>query len=91
VPGWKAYFRLAQTPKVMRELDEWLRHRLRAVQLKQWRGTPTFAKVRSIGAAPDLAARIAGNTRSWSRHSAMGLHVVMPIACFDRLGVPRFS
>ena len=37
VPGWKAYFRLAQTPKVMRELDEWLRHRLRAVQLKQWR------------------------------------------------------
>ena len=38
VPGWKAYFRLAQTPRVMRELDEWLRHRLRAVQLKQWRG-----------------------------------------------------
>jgi RNA-directed DNA polymerase len=35
VPGWKAYFRLAQTPKVMRELDEWVRHRLRAVQLKQ--------------------------------------------------------
>lgn len=31
VPGWKAYFRLAQTLRVMRELDEWLRHRLRAV------------------------------------------------------------
>jgi RNA-directed DNA polymerase len=30
VPGWKAYFGLAQTPKVMRELDQWLRHRLRA-------------------------------------------------------------
>jgi RNA-directed DNA polymerase len=27
VPGWKAYFRLAQTPRVFRELDEWLRHR----------------------------------------------------------------
>ena len=26
--GWKAYFGLAQTPKVWRELDEWLRHRL---------------------------------------------------------------
>jgi group II intron reverse transcriptase/maturase len=34
VLGWKAYFRLAQTPKVLRELDEWLRHRLRALQLK---------------------------------------------------------
>jgi RNA-directed DNA polymerase len=31
--GWKGYFRLAQTPKVWRELDEWLRHRLRAIQL----------------------------------------------------------
>jgi hypothetical protein len=28
LPGWKAYFQLAQTPKVWRGLDEWLRHRL---------------------------------------------------------------
>jgi RNA-directed DNA polymerase len=34
--GWKAYFGLAQTPKIWRELDEWLRHRLRAIQLKHW-------------------------------------------------------
>ncbi|OAI73654.1 DNA polymerase, partial [Ralstonia solanacearum] len=37
VQGWKAYFRLAQTPKVWRKLDEWMRHRLRAIQLKHWR------------------------------------------------------
>jgi RNA-directed DNA polymerase len=37
VRGWKAYFRLAQTPRVWRELDQWLRHRLRAIQLKQWK------------------------------------------------------
>src|SRR5471030_552720 len=36
VLGWKAYFRLAQTPGVWRSLDQWVRHRLRAVQLKQW-------------------------------------------------------
>jgi hypothetical protein len=24
MPGWKAYFQLAQTPKVFRELDEWI-------------------------------------------------------------------
>jgi RNA-directed DNA polymerase len=34
VLGWKAYFRLAQTPRVWKELDQWLRHRVRAVQLK---------------------------------------------------------
>ncbi len=33
--GWKAYFRYAQTPKVWRELDEWVRHRVRAIQLKK--------------------------------------------------------
>jgi hypothetical protein len=92
VPGWKAYFRLAQTPKVMRELDEWLRHRLRAVQLKQWRRGPTiFRELRRLGAGPDLAARVAGNARRWWRNSAMGLNRVLTIAHFDRLGVPRFS
>jgi AcrR family transcriptional regulator len=92
VPGWKAYFRLAQTPRVMRELDEWLRHRLRAVQLKQWRrGTTIFRELRRLGAGVDLAARIAGNARRWWRNSAMGLNIVLPIRYFDRLGVPRFS
>lgn len=92
VPGWKAYFRLAQTPRVMRELDEWLRHRLRAIQLKQWRrGTTMFRELRQLGAPPVLAARIAGNARRWWRNSAMGLNRMMPVAYFDRLGVPRFS
>lgn len=92
VPGWKAYFRLAQTPKVMRELDEWLRHRLRALQLKQWRrGTTIFRELKCLGASDELAARIAGNAGRWWRNSAMGLNMFLPIAYFDRLGVPRFS
>lgn len=37
MPGWKVYFRLAQTPKVYRDLDSWIRRRLRAVQLKLWK------------------------------------------------------
>jgi RNA-directed DNA polymerase len=92
VPGWKAYFRLAQTPKVLRELDEWLRHRMRAVQLKQWRrGTTMFRELRKLGASVDLAARIAGNARRWWRNSRMGLNMLLSIAYFDRLGVPKFS
>src|SRR6201998_367622 len=34
VLGWKAYFRLAQTPRVWLDLDKWMRHRLRVIQLK---------------------------------------------------------
>ena len=49
--GWKAYFGLAQTPRVWRELDEWLRHRLRAIQLKHWkRGTTMYRELKALGA-----------------------------------------
>jgi hypothetical protein len=49
--GWNGYFGLAQTPRVWRELDEWLRHRLRAIQLKQWkRGTTIYRELRALGA-----------------------------------------
>jgi RNA-directed DNA polymerase len=92
VPGWKAYFRLAQTPGVMRQLDQWLRHRLRAVQLKHWRrGTTAYRELRKLGARADEALCIAGNLRRWWRTSALGLNRLLPIAYFDRLGVPKFS
>ena len=90
--GWKAYFRLAQTPRVFRELDEWLRHRLRALRLKHWRrGTTMFRELRAMGATVDHAARVAGNARRWWRNSRGELNRLIPIAYFDRLGVPRLS
>ncbi len=50
LPSWKAYFGLAQTPGIWRELDEGLRHRLRAIQLKQWRrGTTIYRQLRAMG------------------------------------------
>ena len=33
--GWKNYFQLAETPSIFLALDEWIRRRVRAVQLKQ--------------------------------------------------------
>ena len=76
----------------MKSLAEWLRHRLRAVQLKQWRcGTTMFRELRALGASVELAARIAGNAKRWWHNSNLGLNRVMSIAYFDRLGVPRFS
>ncbi len=48
--GWKEYFRLADTPRIFRDLDEWIRHRLRAVHLKQWkRGTTVYRELRARG------------------------------------------
>lgn len=92
LPGWKAYFQLAQTPGAFRGLDEWLRHRLRALQLKHWRrGTTIYRELRALGASSDQAARVAGNATRWWHNSRLELNRLMPIAYFDRLGVPRLS
>ena len=86
--GWKAYFGLAQTPRIWRELDEWIRHRLRAIQIKHWRrGTTIYRDLRALGASEKVAA----NSRRWWRNSRMALNHVLTIAYFDRLGVPRLS
>ncbi|HKS54046.1 MAG TPA: group II intron reverse transcriptase/maturase [Steroidobacteraceae bacterium] len=91
--GWKGYFRLAQTPGVMRELDKWVRHRLRAIQLKHWKRGPTmYRELRALGATHDVARQVAANSRRWWRNSGSKLlNSVLPIAWFDRLGLPRLS
>ncbi|MGE0674590.1 MAG: group II intron reverse transcriptase/maturase [Methylibium sp.] len=90
--GWKAYFGLSQTPKVWRGLDEWLRHRLRPIQLKHWkRGRTTYRELRALGAPPGVAQRVAANSRCWWRNSGKLLNSVLTIDHFDRLGLPRLS
>ena len=90
--GWKAYFGMAQTPKVWRELDEWLRHRLRAIQLRQWkRPKAIYRALRALGASEDVANQVAGNCHRWWRNSNGAIKRVLTIAYFDRLGVPRLS
>ena len=90
--GWKAYFGLAQTPRVWRELDMWLRHRLRAIQLKHWkRGGTIYRELMARGAKHDVAKQVAVNSRRWWRNSAKLLNSVLTIAYFDQLGLPRLS
>ena len=90
--GWKAYFGLAQTPRVWRELDEWLRHRLRAIQLKQWKRPGTiYRELKALGATEDAAKQVAGNCHRWWRNSRGAINSVLTVAYFDRLGLPRLS
>lgn len=90
--GWKGYFRLSQTPSVWQKLDEWIRHRLRAIHLKQWKGgRRAYAALRKLGASEIVARRVAGNCRSWWRNSQYLLNTVLTINYFDKLGLPRLS
>ncbi|MFW8567000.1 group II intron reverse transcriptase/maturase [Orrella sp. 11846] len=90
--GWKGYFRLSQTPGVWRELDKWIRHRLRAIQLRQWqRGKTIFRELRALGVSAIVAHRVAANSRRWWHNSRMLLNSVLTLDWFDGLGLPRLS
>ena len=90
--GWKNYFRLADAPKVFAELDERIRHRLRALHLRHWkRGKVTYRELRARGASERTAAYVAANTRRWWKNSAMLIHVAFPIRYFNEQGIPRLA
>jgi RNA-directed DNA polymerase len=90
--GWKAYFRLAETPSALADIDGWVRHRLRAVQLKHWkRGRVIYRELIARGTTPEAARRVAANSRRWWHNSAMALNSALPNRLFDQLGVPRLA
>ena len=89
--GWKEYFKLVETPNVLRKLDEWIRRRLRCLQLKQWkRGRTAYRELRARGATEQAAAYAAVQTQRWWA-AAGQTNMALPIRYFDELGVPRLA
>lgn len=91
--GWRAYFRLADTPGIFTDLDSWIHRRLRALQLKQWkRGRTTFRELCARGLPEWLVKKGAGHGRRWWWAAALGaMHSALPGHYFEELGVPRLA
>ena len=91
--GWKAYFRLADTPGVFAAVDQWLHRRLRMLMLKQWKRGRTMHRElqrRGVGGATlGLAARF--GRRWWHVAAHKALHIALPGTYFVSLGVPRLA
>lgn len=61
--GWCGYFALADTPSKFKELDKWIRRRLRMCKWKQWKNPRTrVRKLIGLG-VPDYKAHEWGNSR----------------------------
>ena len=91
--GWLGYFGICQVPTPRRDLDKWIRARLRMLQLKQWkRGTTAYARLVAMGISGPAATHTAQNLRRWwfAAHSP-GANLAMRAAFFDRLGLPRLA
>lgn len=62
--GWFGYFKLIETPSVFEDLDGWIRHRLRACLLKQWKFPRTRRKnLVSLGIPDEWARNISGSRK----------------------------
>lgn len=91
--GWRNYFSYCQTPSVLRDLDYWVKRRLRCVVWKQWRrGRTRFEELTKRGVDKRLAAQTAGSAHGpWRLAWSPALHAALPNAYFDSLGLPRLT
>jgi RNA-directed DNA polymerase len=88
--GWLGYFGGCQTPSVLRDLEKWVRRRLRSVVWKQWkRGRTRFRELRKRGIDKALAAQTAGSPHGpWRIAHSPALSLALPNAYFAQLGLP---
>jgi RNA-directed DNA polymerase len=89
--GWRNYFGFCQTPRVLTNLEAWIRRRLRMYLWRQWKnGAKRFKELRRRGVTKFLAAVAAGSPRGFWRmsgHPALQKALRNPV--FDSLGLPR--
>lgn len=64
--GWLAYFRIQEFRTLFRDLDGWIRSRLRSMQLKKWKKPRKFQRVMiKAGFKPQQARRVWVKMDKW--------------------------
>ena len=89
--GWRGYFGFCQTPRVLTNLEAWIRRRLRMYLWRQWKnGSNRFKELRRRGVQKFLAAVAAGSpTRFWRMSGHPAVQKALRNHVFDSLGLPR--
>ena len=89
--GWKAYFDLSEVLSPLRDLDKWLRRRLRCYQWKQW-GRAGYRELRKRGVSRELAWNTAKSAHGpWRLSHSPALYVALPTRYFMDLGLPELA
>lgn len=93
VKGWVGYYRFAETPSVFKELDEWLRHRLRQLLWKRWKRPKTRYRELVARGVPPLSAREAAGSGKgcWRLSASPPVHQALDNAYWRAQGLMGFS
>src|SRR6266702_3661488 len=89
--GWRGYFGFCQTPRVLTNLEAWIRRRLRSYLWRQWQnGHNRFNGLRQRGVPKFSAAVAAGSpTGIWRMSGHPAVQQALRNHYFDSLGLPR--
>ena len=89
--GWRGYFGFCQTPRVLTNLEAWIRRRLRMYLWRQWKNGPNrFKELRRRGVSKFPAAVAAGSpTGFWRMSGHPAVQHALRNHAFDSLGLPR--
>jgi len=88
--GWLGYFRLIETPTIIRDLDSWIRRRLRCYVMKQWikNSHTRYQRLRSLGVSAQGAGGIAASRKGpWVLSNAKPLKVALSNRFFAEKGL----
>jgi RNA-directed DNA polymerase len=91
--GWLGYFGHSEDPLRMRDLDGWIRRRLRAVHWKQWKTKRRrYRQLRQLGArATPAYEAIQKGDRHWHMSRQPVLQRALSLRYFDELGLLRLD
>ena len=89
--GWKAYFGIAEVLSPLRDIDKWVRRKLRCYLWKQW-GPRGYRELRKRG----VSVREAWNTSKsahgpWRLSKTPALALALPLRFFTNLGLPNLA
>lgn len=89
VRGWMGYFRLADTPKILSDLDKWFRRRMRQIRWKEWKKPRTrVANLRKLGISPRKAWEWGMTSKAyWRTAGSPILQRALPNEYWETLGL----
>ncbi|NIR27177.1 MAG: group II intron reverse transcriptase/maturase [Gammaproteobacteria bacterium] len=89
--GWKAYFDIAEVVSPLKDLDKWIRRKLRCYIWKQW-GRSGYRQLRRLGIDRQLAWNTAKSAHGpWRLSKSPALYKALPNRYFADLGLPQLA
>lgn len=86
--GWVGYFRIQEFRNLFRDLDGWIRSRLRSMQLKKWKNPRKFQRMMiRAGYKPYEARRVWVKMNRWQSVMRKEVRFVMNLQWFRRQGM----